>query len=340
VSTDTADPVTHEANHDPHVRTRVWKNGKVLDENYSIEQVSDHLEMRDKLVWVDLVDPDHAMLAKLAGEVSLDANAVEDAIAGNERAKVTDYGRYLFVTAYSTSLDGADLKECRISAFVLPHALVTVHGAEWTGIEEVVKRWDALGAMVEQAGSEALVYGLLDKIVDDQFDTVQAIDDAIDALEEGLFEDKPQSRTMQKQQFDLRRAVATMRKLVLPETQMLAVMRRNHHEHDDHPEMRSNWEDLNDHIARVVDWTDQARDLLNNVFSANMSLQDARLNMVMKKLTAWAAIIAVPTAITGFYGQNVRYPDFGTTAGFIVSSAVILVAMGFLYVLFKKKDWL
>lgn len=338
MSTDTADPVAHEDNDDPAIRTRVWKNGRVLDDNYSLERVSDHLEMRDKLVWVDLVDPDHTLLTRLAQEISLDPNAVEDAIAQNERAKVTDYGRYLFVTAYSTALDGTDLKECRISAFVLGHALVTVHGAEWTGVDEVVKRWDAMGDLVERAGTEALLHGLLDKIVDDQFDTVTALDDAIDRLEETLFEDRPQSRAMQKQQFELRRAVATMRKLVTPETQMIATMRRGHD--DDHPEMRSYWVDLNDHIARVVDWTDQARDLLNNVFSANMSLQDARLNTVMKKLTAWAAIIAVPTAITGFYGQNIKYPDFGTTAGFIVSSAVIVVAMAFLYVLFKRKDWL
>jgi magnesium transporter len=338
VTTDTASPVTHEDNRDPSVRTRVWKDGKVVDHDYSLEQVSDHLEQEDKLVWVDLTSPSHAMLAKLAEEISLDPNSVEDAVARDERPKVTGYGRYAFVTAYATSFADDQVGSCRISAFVLDHALVTIHGDDWNGMDDVIQRWTDLGPLVEQNGVDALIYGLLDHIVDGQFDTVQAIDDEIDGLEDGLFEDKPQSREHQRKQFDLRRAVVALRRLVSPEATMVSSIHRVRGRR--HPAMESYWADLEDHVTRVVEWTDQARDLLNNVFSANMSLQDARLNMVMKKLTSWAAIIAVPTAITGFYGQNVSYPDFGTTAGFVVSSAVIVVAMAFLYVLFKKKDWL
>jgi magnesium transporter len=80
--------------------------------------------------------------------------------------------------------------------------------------------------------------------------------------------------------------------------------------------------------------------MVNTVFETNLSLQDARLNTVMKKLTGWAAIIAVPTAITGFYGQNVIYPGNGTVGGFITSSAIILLLVIVLYVSFKRRDWL
>lgn len=80
--------------------------------------------------------------------------------------------------------------------------------------------------------------------------------------------------------------------------------------------------------------------MVTTIFETNLSLQDARLNTVMKKLTGWAAIIAVPTAITGFYGQNVPYPSFGTAAGFAASTSVIAVLMVVLYVMFKRRDWL
>ena len=80
--------------------------------------------------------------------------------------------------------------------------------------------------------------------------------------------------------------------------------------------------------------------MVTTVFETNLSLQDARLNMVMKKLTSWAAIIAVPTAVTGFYGQNVPYPGFDTPGGFVVSSALIVVLVIVLYVLFRRRDWL
>jgi magnesium transporter len=80
--------------------------------------------------------------------------------------------------------------------------------------------------------------------------------------------------------------------------------------------------------------------MVTTVFETNLSLQDARLNTVMKKLTGWAAIIAVPTAVTGFYGQNVEYPGINTVVGFVVSSVVIVVMVALLYVMFRKRDWL
>jgi magnesium transporter len=80
--------------------------------------------------------------------------------------------------------------------------------------------------------------------------------------------------------------------------------------------------------------------MVTTVFETNLSLQDARLNTVMKKLTGWAAIIAVPTAVTGFYGQNVNYPGINTFIGFIASSAVIVLLVIVLYIMFKKRDWL
>lgn len=98
--------------------------------------------------------------------------------------------------------------------------------------------------------------------------------------------------------------------------------------------------DLYDHLLRVSESTESLRDMITTIFETNLSLQDARLNTVMKKLTGWAAIVAVPTAITGFYGQNVPYPGFGTAGGFLSSSSVILVLMVVLYVIFRRRDWL
>jgi magnesium transporter len=80
--------------------------------------------------------------------------------------------------------------------------------------------------------------------------------------------------------------------------------------------------------------------MVTTVFETNLSLQDARLNTIMKKLTGWAAIIAVPTAVTGWFGQNVPYPGFQDTAGVIASAAIILIASALLYVLFKRKNWI
>jgi magnesium transporter len=82
------------------------------------------------------------------------------------------------------------------------------------------------------------------------------------------------------------------------------------------------------------------RDMITSIFETNMSLSDTRMNMIMKKLTSWAAIIAVPTAVTGWFGQNVPYPGFNEKVGFYVSLAMIIVIALGLYVTFRRKDWL
>ena len=88
------------------------------------------------------------------------------------------------------------------------------------------------------------------------------------------------------------------------------------------------------------EWTESLRDMVTTVFETNLSLQDARLNTVMKKLTGWAAIIAVPTAVTGWFGQNIPYPGFAKSSGLWASAIVIVVLAGTLYIMFKRRNWL
>ena len=100
------------------------------------------------------------------------------------------------------------------------------------------------------------------------------------------------------------------------------------------------FQDVYDHVLRATEWTDSLRDLIANIYDTHLTLRGNRLNVIMKQVTSWAAIIAVPTAVTGFYGQNVPYPGFARHSGFITSSAITLVAVVALYAMFKKKGWL
>lgn len=100
------------------------------------------------------------------------------------------------------------------------------------------------------------------------------------------------------------------------------------------------YQDVYDHVLRATEWTESLRDLVASVMETNLSVQANRMNLIMKKVTSWAAIIAVPTVITGYYGQNLPYPGFGRQSGFITSSAVIVVLSAVLYLTFKRKDWL
>ena len=97
---------------------------------------------------------------------------------------------------------------------------------------------------------------------------------------------------------------------------------------------------VSDHVLRATEWTESLREMITSLFETNLSLQDARLNTIMKKLTSYTALIAIPTAVTGFYDQNVPYPGFGHHSGFISSVLIIAALGGALYLAFKRNGWL
>ena len=336
-------------------RTRLWFDGELKAENFPLADVSEHLHEQGALVWVDMCNPDHRIVCELADELGFDQNAVEDVVARSERTKATRYATHTFLTVYATALGpqvANDLESrlltARVSIFVL-------HGAEGSGvvtvrhetdaqhpvfdIDEVVRRWDDNSDLL-RLGSPALLHGLLDVVVDGQFDTIQQLDDAIESLEDGLFDDRAQTRKIQRDTYRLRKELVELRRTVLPMREVINTIMRRRAEGADSVELDGWYADLYDHVIRAAEWTESLRDMITTVFETNLSLQDARLNTIMKKLTGWAAIIAVPTAVTGWYGQNVPYPGFQSAAGVVSSAAIIVIVSALLYVAFKRNNWI
>jgi magnesium transporter len=327
-----------------HVNGKVWLHGE-LQQDFDLEMVSDCLGDKTRLVWVDLVKPTHEALTKLAAELDLNTWAVEDALADAERVKATAYPTHRFITVYAVHVDddpttgkGSALHSDRISMFIKDNVLITVRLSDHFDFTEVIDRWEEMGG--QQYGVGALTHGLLDVVVDGHFAAVQRLDDGIEDLETLLFDDKYNSRELQQQTYQLRKDLVSLRRVVMPMREVVAMIQRSRLENNAPTELDPNFTDLYDHVLRVTEWTESLRDMVTTLFETNLSLQDARLNTVMKKLTAWAAIIAVPTAVTGFYGQNIPYPGFDHFSGFLSSTIVIVAAVLALYVLFKRRDWL
>jgi magnesium transporter len=326
----------------PAVRTRVWRNGVLEASDFPFENFSDYLAQEDCLVWADLCAPDATLLNQLAGELGLDPLSVEDASAQHERPKIMRYPSHVFLSTYALRLQpgsvGHEAALTHVSAFVLARAFVTVRMDGGFDIDDVVTRWDENKELIGQ-GAHALVYGLLDVIVDQYFDVVQVLDDEVEDLEDDLFDEDADVRAMQERAFRMRKTLVRVRRVIVPTRDVVETVMRRARDGTS-GELLPYFEDLDDHVLRVAEWTESLRDLMSSIFDTNMALADTRLNQVMKKLTAWAAIVAVPTAITGYFGQNVPYPGFGTFWGFLLSVALI-VGIGFmLYLVFKRKEWL
>jgi magnesium transporter len=322
------------------VRTRVYRDGRLVEQGFPVELISDHLLDDDATIWLDLRDPDHEDLLVLQDEFGLHPVAIEDALFDRERPKIDRYETHLFMTVYAARLDTTtgELATSEMSVFILPKALITIRKDDGLDIGKVVERWDASPDLAKN-GVGFLLYGLLDFIVDGHFEAVQSLDDAVEELEDNLFDEKPKNMSVHRRSFELRKSLVLLRRVVLPMREVLnTLMRRDVRAVDG--ELMPYYQDVYDHVLRATEWTESLRDLVTTILETNLTIQGNRMNIITKKVTSWAAIIAVPTFITGFYGMNVPYPGFSDREGFIAAIVLMIGVGGLLYWIFRRQDWL
>jgi magnesium transporter len=321
-------------------RTRLYRSGRLELEGFPVADISEYLTDESVTVWLDLLGPDHDDLAVLSEEFGLHPLAVEAALRPSQRPRLDRYRTHLFLTAYAARLDAdtGELATSEIAAFITTQALITVRKDDGLDIDAVVARWDENPELAKY-GVGYLLYGLLDYLADGQCEAVQGLDDSLDELEDLLFDDVPRGLQVQRRIFQLRKSLVLLRRIVIPMNQVVGELVR----HDLHivgDDLMPYYQDVHDQVLRAAERTDGLRDLVSSVLETNLTIQGNRMNVITKKVTGWAAVIAVPTLITGFFGMNVPYPGFGEKAGVAASVAAIALAGLVLYLIFKHKDWL
>jgi magnesium transporter len=317
-------------------RTRLYRNGVLEAEGFPLAEVSDRLADDDAVVWFDLAAPSQAELDTIREELDLHSLAVEDAMQPGQRPKLDHYPGHLFATAYSLQLDRdtGRLAAHEVAMFITPKALVTVRPSGDFDIDRVLVRWDG-EADLAKSGVAFLLYGVLDYVADTQLDAVQALDEEIDATEDEMFSERASDTAVQR----LRKSLVGIRKYLLPMTEVANVLLRGDL-HISDERMTPYFQDFYDHVRRATQQTDAMRDLLATMLETRLSVRSNRLNVITKQVTSWAAIFAIPTAITGFYGQNVPYPGSEQPSGFWASTIIIVVVSIGLYAVFRRKGWL
>ncbi len=320
--------------------TRVYREGALEAEGFAIAEVSKYLEGPDTVVWVDLCGPSKEQLDELAVELGLHELAVEDALGPHQRPKLDRYATHLFLSCHAVSVDTerGRLDETEIDAFINQRWLITVRKNDRFPIDPVLERWDRSPDLAA-LGVSFFLYGLLDVIVDRYFDAVQAFDEYYEEVSDGIFSDRPLDPAQQRRWFQMRRAMVRFHRLVVPMREAISsLMRREHSAVAE--ELYPYFQDVYDHILRVSESSDSLRDLVSTIVETNLSLRDYHQNQIVKKVSSWAAIIAVPALITGFYGMNVPFPGYLRHWGAVASAALIVGACAGLYWLFRRIDWL
>ena len=320
--------------------SRHYRDGALVERDFALGELREKLAKNSDVAWIDIQNPTQEQMDLLASELGLHELAVADSVNGRQRAKLDHYDSHLFINLYEGKYNHKtmELSLAEIAIFVTKNAVVTVRKGEDFNMDAVQQRWDE-SAELAKYGVAFLLWGLLDVVIDGYFEVIQTLDEDLEKLEDILFDNKVRDSIIQRKSYALRKALVLLRRAAIPMREVINPLLK-HNGDILHNDMMPYYQDIYDHTMRVADWTDSLRDLVTTLLETNLTLQGNRMNMIMKQVTSWAAIIAVPTAITGFYGQNVPYPGYMEAWGAWLSTGAIVVISGTLYFIFKKKDWL
>jgi magnesium transporter len=310
-------------------------------------------ERPEGMAWIGLYRPDDAELNSLAAEFDLHPLAVEDAITAHQRPKLERYGKTLFVVLRAARyLDDAEEVEFgELHVFIGPDFVVTVRHSESPDLSVVRKRLENDPALLAR-GTEAVLYAILDAVVDGYLPVVAGIENDVDEIETQVFDGDP---AVSRRIYLLNREVIDFQRAASPLSAMLASLAAGFDKYGVDEELRRSLRDVADHVAQVNERVDSLRALLRDILSVNSILVAQKQNEEMtalsrtsnaqndevKKISAWAAIGFAPTTVASIYGMNFRnMPELHWYLGYPFAIGVMIVVALLLYAAFKRRGWL
>jgi magnesium transporter len=328
------------------ITCRLYREGALQDEAaFDPEVVASARDAKER-VWVDVVDPTDAELRALEEAFSLHELAVEDSRKWGQRAKVDFYPEHLFLVAHGLGLDASnEIVDREMHLFAGGgFFVITIRREPRFDFGDVAARLAGTAHLGDE-GIGNLLYLLLDEIVDGYLDVIDRLEDLTDDIEDALSqEDGPDdeeeaSRDLARRMFLLRQQVVRFRRLAAPmretvdlllETPQIAI-----------PPLVPYYRDVLDHVIRSLELLDNVRDVLTSARELQIAEQANRMNVVVKQLSGWAAIILIPTLIAGIYGMNFQHmPEIDWRFGYPFALGLMAITSFVLYRVFRKRGWL
>jgi len=308
--------------------------------NVEINNIHEVLDHPEQFLWVGLHEPGEETLEKFQKEFNLHDLAIEDAHAAHQRPKLERYGDTLFIVLRTaqknTKHQRIDFGETHF--FVGPQFLVTIRHGSSISYADVRNRCESTPHLLRKGQGFAL-YAVMDSIVDQYFPVVEALEEELQNIEEKVFNEKPTRQTteniyqLKRQLLDVKRAVSPLidisNRLMRYDIKLIS------------EETQPYFRDIYDHALRINEMVDHARELLNTALEANFSLISISQSDVAKKFAGWAAILAVPTMVAGFYGMNFDFmPELRWHYGYPVVVAFTISLCVIIYLMFRRSGGL
>ncbi len=335
------------------VDNAVYVDGQRTADPRSLDETYELLRDRHGMAWIGLYRPDAAEIRSVAAEFDLHPLAVEDAIAAHQRAKLERYGTNLFtVLRPARYLDDVERVEFgELHVFTGQDFVVTIRHAEAPDLGRVRDRLEHAPALL-RLGPEAVLYAILDEVVDEYAPVVAGLENDIDEIEDQLFKGDP---AVSRRIYELSREVIEFQRATRPLLDMLSSLEAGFEKYKVDLELQRNLRDVQDHVIRVVERADSFRALLQNALTVHATLVGQQQNDEMrgltetslaqneevKKISAWAAILFAPTLVGTIYGMNFDHmPELHWPFGYPLALALMLITSVTLYLVFKRRSWL
>jgi magnesium transporter len=318
----------------------VYRDGYRLPGDFTPEAAFRASREQESFVWIGLHEPTHEEFEAVRCEFGLHELAVEDAIKAHQRPKLEKYGDSLFMVLKTARyVDKEEVVEIgEILLFVGDDFIVVVRHGEASGLKEVRKKLEQRPDFLRH-GPSGILYGIVDRVVDDYIPVIAGLEDDIEEVEEAVFS-LDRSRNPVERIYYLKREVLEFRRSTAPlliplntlAVQPTPCVRQ---------EVREYFRDVYDHLLRVSEQVDGFRDLLTSILEANMTQMSIRQNEDMRRISAWVAIAVVPTMIAGIYGMNFDHmPELRSPYGYPAVLGLMVGVCSAMYIFFRKQDWL
>ena len=324
----------------------VYVDGVRSAEPENLEQTFETLARHGGMAWIGLYRPSETEMASVADEFGLHELAVEDAISAHQRPKLERYGDNLFTVLrparYRDDTETVEFGELHI--FTGKNFVVTVRHAEMAGVGQVRRRLESRPDLLRH-GPEAVLYALLDQVVDDYAPVIAGLENDIDEIEDQLFSG---DSTVSRRIYELAREVIQFQRAILPLPAMMDQLKQGFQKYEVDTDLQHSLRDVEDHVERVISRANSFRDLLQNALTLDGTLTANRQNEAsaaqneqVKKISSWAAIFFAPSFVAGVYGMNFDHmPELHWAYGYPMAIGLMAGTAALMYVIFKRKGWL
>ena len=316
----------------------IYEHGRRSAEPVALEDTYEQCRREGVFAWIGLFEPTEEEFESVRREFGLHELAVEDAIKAHQRPKLEVYGDSLFVVLKTARwIDSEERIEFgEILAFVGDGFIISVRHGE-TALHDVRLQMEQRPELLAHGPSAAL-YAIVDRVVDDYEPVIEELDSAIRETETDVF--SPSGSNPAGRIYQLKRAVLELHTAVAPLVPALQKLATIEHPLIDE-DMQPYFRDIHDHLLRASGRVEGFRELLTSILAANLTQASVRQNEDVRKISAWAAIIAVPTLITGIYGMNFEHmPELTWRIGYPLALFIMALACLLLYRQFRRAGWL